>query len=84
LDAFLVLSQSCVVTKTSVVGVFDLDNCTYNRRAAAFVNSVNPNSADDKLPLSFVITANNTILSGLSTRNIMKRFQSNATKYLHR
>ncbi|MDR0935938.1 MAG: hypothetical protein LBM98_04565 [Oscillospiraceae bacterium] len=80
MNNYLTLSQACVIDKATIVGIFDLDNCTYNRRAARFINSAEPLDTDGKLPQSFIVCDTQTYLSGLTTENITKRFQTNATK----
>ncbi len=49
------------VRDSSIVGIFDLDNCSYEKRTREFLAKAEQNGevipATDKLPKSFIVTS---------------------------
>ena len=78
---YLHLGQSVVVPYREIVGVFDLDNTTYNVRAAAFINGAQKDGrvvlCTDDLPKSAVLCDSGVYLSQLSPATLLKRLENN-------
>ena len=78
---YLHLGQSVVVPYREIVGVFDLDNTTYNVRAAAFINQAQKDGrvvlCTDDLPKSAVLCDSGVYLSQLSPATLLKRLENN-------
>jgi len=79
---YLHLGQSVVVPWKNIVGIFDLDNTTYNIKAADFINRAEKNGrvvlCTDDLPKSVVLCDNAVYLSQLSPSTLLKRVESNS------
>ena len=77
---YLPLGQSVVVPYREIVGVFDLDNTTYNVRAAAFINQAQKDGrvvlCTDDLPKSAVLCDSGVYLSQLSPATLLKRLET--------
>ena len=77
---YLHLGQSVVVPYREIVGVFDLDNTTYNVRAAAFINQAQKDGrvvlCTDDLPKSAVLCDSGVYLSQLSPATLLKRLET--------
>ena len=77
---YLHLGQSVVVPYREIVGVFDLDNTTYNVRAAAFINQAQKDGrvvlCTDDLPKSAVLCDSGVYLSQLSPATLLKRLEN--------
>lgn len=79
---YLHLGQSVVVPWRDVVGIFDLDNTTYNVRAAGFINRAQRDGrvvlCTDDLPKSAVLCGSVVYLSQLSPATLLKRVETNS------
>lgn len=77
---YLHLGQSVVVPYREIIGVFDLDNTTYNVRAAAFINQAQKDGrvvlCTDDLPKSAVLCDSGVYLSQLSPATLLKRLEN--------
>ena len=77
---YLHLGQSVVVPYREIIGVFDLDNTTYNVRAAAFINQAQKDGrvvlCTDDLPKSAVLCDSGVYLSQLSPATLLKRLET--------
>jgi len=77
---YLHLGQSVVVPYREIVGVFDLDNTTYNVKAAAFINQAQKDGrvvlCTDDLPKSAVLCDSGVYLSQLSPATLLKRLEN--------
>ena len=77
---YLHLGQSVVGPYREIVGVFDLDNTTYNVRAAAFINQAQKDGrvvlCTDDLPKSAVLCDSGVYLSQLSPATLLKRLET--------
>ena len=78
---YLHLGQSVTVPYREIIGVFDLDNTTYNARAAAFLNRAQRDGrvvlCTEDLPKSAVLCDSGVYLSQLSPATLLKRLESN-------
>lgn len=79
---YLHLGQSVVVPYQEVLGIFDLDNTTYNVKAAAFINQAQKDGrvvlCTDDLPKTVVLCDKGVYLSQLSSATLLKRVESNS------
>ena len=79
---YLHLGQSVVVPHKEIVGIFDLDNTTYNVRAADFINRAEKEGrvvlCTDDLPRSIVLSRHAVYLSQFSPSTLLKRVESNS------
>ena len=79
---YLHLGQSVLVSHREIVGIFDLDNTTYNVRAADFINRAEKDGrvqlCTDDLPKSVVVTEHRVYLSQFSPSTLLKRVESNS------
>ena len=79
---FLHLGQSVMISHKEIVGIFDLDNTTYNVRAADFINRADKEGrvqlCTDDLPKSVVVTKKRVYLSQFSSSTLLKRVESNS------
>ena len=77
---YLHLGQSVVVPYREIIGVFDLDNTTYNVRAAAFINQAQKDGrvvlCTEDLPKSAVLCDSGVYLSQLSPATLLKRLEN--------
>lgn len=57
---YLPIGGDMAVRDSSIVGIFDLDNCSYEKRTREFLVKAEQNGevipATDKLPKSFIVT----------------------------
>ena len=79
---YLHLGQSVLVPYREIIGIFDLDNTTYNVRAADFINRAEKAGrvvlCTDDLPKSIVLSEKAVYLSQLSPSTLLKRVESNS------
>lgn len=79
---YLHLGQSVLISHREIVGIFDLDNTTYNVRAADFINRADKEGrvqlCTDDLPKSVVVTKQRIYLSQFSPSTLLKRVESNS------
>ncbi|MBR4700474.1 MAG: DUF370 domain-containing protein [Oscillospiraceae bacterium] len=58
---YLPIGGDMAVRDSSIVGIFDLDNCSYEKRTREFLTKAEQNGevipATDKLPKSFIVTS---------------------------
>jgi len=58
---YLPIGGDMAVRDRSIVGVFDLDNCSYEKRSREFLTRAEQNgevvAVSDELPKSFIVTA---------------------------
>lgn len=58
---YLPIGGDMAVRDSSIVGIFDLDNCSYEKRTREFLVKAEQNGevipATDKLPKSFIVTS---------------------------
>lgn len=58
---YISIGNDMAVRDRSIVGIFDLDNCSYEKKTREFLARAEKNgevvSATDKLPKSFVLSA---------------------------
>lgn len=58
---YVPIGGDMAVRDSSIVGIFDLDNCSYERRTREFLAKAEQNGevipATDKLPKSFIVTS---------------------------
>ena len=77
---YLHLGQSVVVPYREIIGVFDLDNTTYNVKAAGFINQAQKDGrvvlCTEDLPKSAVLCDSGVYLSQLSPATLLKRLEN--------
>ncbi|MBR6378226.1 MAG: DUF370 domain-containing protein [Oscillospiraceae bacterium] len=58
---YLSIGNDMAVLESAIVGIFDLDNCSYEKRTREFLKKAEKNGeiipATDNLPKSFVLTS---------------------------
>jgi hypothetical protein len=58
---YVPIGGDMAVRDSSIVGIFDLDNCSYEKRTREFLAKAEQNGevipATDKLPKSFIVTS---------------------------
>ena len=58
---YLPIGGDMAVRDSSIVGIFDLDNCSYEKRTRELLTKAEQNGevipATDKLPKSFIVTS---------------------------
>lgn len=58
---YLPIGGDMAVRDSSIVGIFDLDNCSYEKRTREFLVKAEQNGevipATDRLPKSFIVTS---------------------------
>ena len=58
---YLPIGGDMAVRDSSIVGIFDLDNCSYEKRTREFLTKAEQDGevipATDKLPKSFIVTS---------------------------
>jgi hypothetical protein len=81
---YLRISNSCVILKSDIIGIFDMDNTTVSRQGKNFLPEAEKNgcviySADD-LPKSYVVAESNgemkVYLSSHSSKVLINRAKS--------
>lgn len=78
---FLKISNDCVVLKSDIIGIFDMDNTTVSRQGRYFLPDAERDGcivyAADDLPKSFVVTEcggeMKVYLSSLSSKVLINR-----------
>ena len=78
---YLPIGGDMAVRESSVIGIFDLDNCSWSKRTREFLETAEKNgevaAVTDELPKTFVLTAEYGIprvyLTQFSTATIEKR-----------
>lgn len=78
---YLRISNSCVVRKKDIIGIFDMDNTTVSRQGRYFLPMAEKNGCivytADELPKSYVVTEHNgqmtVYLSSLSSKALINR-----------
>ena len=78
---YIPIGNDMAVRDRSIVGIFDLDNCTWSHRTRAFLKQAEQNGevvpVSDDLPKSFVVTAeygfNRVYLVQFNSATIEKR-----------
>ena len=78
---YIPIGGDMAVREQSIVGIFDLDNCSWSKRTREFLEKAEQNgevtAVTDELPKTFVLTAEYGIprvyLSQFSTSTIEKR-----------
>ena len=78
---YLPIGGDMAVRDRSIVGVFDLDNCSYEKRSREFLTRAEQNgevvAVSDELPKSFILTAeyglNRVYLVQFNSATIEKR-----------
>ncbi len=74
---YLHLGQDKVVSYGEIIGVFDLDNTTYNKKAAQFINRAEKEGrvilCTGDLPKSAVLCDGGVYLSQLSSSTLLRR-----------
>ena len=78
---YLPIGGDMAVRDRSIVGVFDLDNCSYEKRSREFLARAEQNgevvAVSDELPKSFIVTAeyglNRVYLVQFNSATIEKR-----------
>lgn len=77
---YLHLGQDVVVPYEEILGIFDLDNTTYNVRAAGFINGAQREGrvvlCTDDLPKAAVVCDGGVYLSQLSPATLLKRVEN--------
>ena len=77
---YLHLGQNVLVRDRDILGIFDLDNVTYQSRAAAFLNVAQKEgrvvSCTEDLPKSVVLCGETLYLSQLSSATLLKRVEN--------
>ena len=81
---YLRISNDCVVPKSDIIGIFDMDNTTVSRQGRNFLPEAEKNGCitytSDELPKSYVVTAGDgtarVYLSSLSSRILQNRAKS--------
>ena len=79
---YLPIGNDMAVRSSSVIGIFDLDNTTINRRGQEFLSRAEKEGQVvpcDDLPKSFILTAEygfpRVYLTALSTQTLEKRMK---------
>ncbi len=81
---YLRISNDCVISKSDIIGIFDMDNTTVSRQGRDFLPDAERNgllvySADD-LPKSYVVTEQDgkmlIYLSSFSSKVLINRAKS--------
>ena len=79
---YLHLGRSVLVSHRQIVGIFDLDNTTYNVRAADFISRAEKAGrvmlCTDDLPRSVVLTDSTVYLSQFAPSTLLRRVESNS------
>ncbi|MGN1114966.1 MAG: extracellular matrix regulator RemB [Candidatus Ornithomonoglobus sp.] len=81
---YLRISNSCVVKKTDIIGIFDMDNTTVSRQGRDFLPRAERSGCivytADELPKSYVVTEHDgkmtVYLSSLSSKVLINRAKS--------
>lgn len=79
---YLHVGGSVIIPHREIIGIFDLDNTTYNVRAADFINRSEKEGrvvlCTDDLPKSVVLTEKAVYLSQFAPSTLLKRVESNS------
>ena len=79
---YLNIGQDTVILDKEILGIFDLDNTTYNVKAAAFINKAEKDGrvvlCTDDLPKSAVLCDKGVYLSQLSSATLRGRAENNS------
>lgn len=74
---YLHIGSGYVVRHRDIVGIFDLDNLTYEKNSRDYLNMAEKNSAvtntAEDIPRSVIITDKENYLSGINSRTLAKR-----------
>ena len=78
---YIYLGGDKVVTGREIIGIFDIDNCSIDKRTREFLKTAQQNgqiiNAADDLPKSFVICGtdddSSVYISGITTSTLKKR-----------
>lgn len=78
---YLHLGQDTVVTAESIIGIFDIDECTLSKKTRDFLTKAEKNhqvvNVSYELPKSFIVCKNNektvVYISQLSSKTLSKR-----------
>lgn len=78
---YLRISNSCVIAKSDIIGIFDMDNTTVSRQGRDFLPEAEKNGlliySADELPKSYVVTEHegtmSVYLSSLSSKVLINR-----------
>lgn len=81
---YLRISNNCVVRKSDIIGIFDMDNTTVSRQGRSFLPTAEKNGEilyeAEELPKSYVVTEHDgkTVvrLSSLSSKALINRAKS--------
>ncbi|MGN0181541.1 MAG: extracellular matrix regulator RemB [Candidatus Ornithomonoglobus sp.] len=81
---YLRISNSCVVKKSDIIGIFDMDNTTVSRQGRDFLPRAERDGSivytADELPKSYVVTEHDgkmtVYLSSLSSKVLINRAKS--------
>lgn len=81
---FLRISNDCVISKSDIIGIFDMDNTTVSRQGRDFLPEAERNGllvySTDDLPKSYVVTEHDgkmrIYLSSLSSKVLINRVKS--------
>ncbi len=83
---YLHLGNDCIVKKSDIIGVFDMDNTTITKQGRKFLTIAEKNKevvyTTEDLPKSYIIANNNkqntVYISAISSNTLLKR--SNSSK----
>ncbi len=78
---YLHLGQDTVITTESIIGIFDIDECTISKKTRDYLTAAEKNkrvvNVSYELPKSFVVCQKNSetivYISQLSTKTLIKR-----------
>ncbi len=78
---YLHLGQDTVITTESIIGIFDIDECTISKKTRDYLTAAEKNrkvvNVSYELPKSFVVCQKNNetivYISQLSTKTLIKR-----------
>ena len=74
---YLHIGSGVVLRHDEIIGIFDLDNMSYEKRSRDYLQQAEKSGAltvlGDDIPRSVVITENNNYLSAVSSRTLARR-----------
>ena len=74
---YLHIGDRVVLRHDEIIGIFDLDNMSYEKRSRDYLQQAEKSGAltvlGDDIPRSVVITAENNYLSAVSSRTLARR-----------
>ena len=74
---YLFLGGNVTVNKSSVIGIFDIEECSVSRITADFLNSEQKQgrvvSVSEDMPKAFVVCEKNTYITNVSNDTLNKR-----------